>query len=400
VSTTGEDLKQRCERVHSGLGQAIDWVEEVRSGAPRLERDCDGLVEKLRRSRNLCRRLGAAAMRPLSIGVFGMSQAGKSYLVSSLARSAQGHLFTQLEGHRFNFIGHINPPGGGKEATGLVTRFTRRASQAPPGYPVELTLFSEADLIKILGNSFFNDFDKERVSIESDPVRVREHLEKYARDQQARPTGGLDEDAMVDVMDYFEKRFARSMEPLRGDFWPTVIELAPRLPAQQRGGLLSLLWGEIPELTRAYVQLRDGLEKLSGVRTVYVPLDALVIGSGDDFRWNPDSIINRHVEPPRQGRSGAAARGAGGGRPAAARGRGGTFPVGDAHRGADVCALRRSGGGAAGARRPARLPRLPRPPACHQSRRGARAGRARGRRSGRAAAAARQGGLPVRALHR
>jgi hypothetical protein len=45
-------------------------------------------------------------------------------------------------------------------------------------------------------------------------------------------------------------------------------------------------------LTRAYVQLRDGLEKLSGVRTVYVPLDALVIGSGDDFQWNPDSIIN------------------------------------------------------------------------------------------------------------
>ena len=133
MSTTGEDLKQRCERVHSGLGQAIEWVEEVRSGAPRLERDGDGLVEKLRRSRNLCRRLGAAAMRPLSIGVFGMSQAGKSYLVSSLARGAHGHLFTELEGHRFNFIGHINPPGGGKEATGLVTRFTRRAESGAAG---------------------------------------------------------------------------------------------------------------------------------------------------------------------------------------------------------------------------------------------------------------------------
>lgn len=290
--STGEDLKQRCERVHSGLGQAIDWVEKVRIGTSQLERDADGLVETLRRSRNQCRRLGAAALRPLSIGVFGMSQAGKSYLVSSLARGANGHLFTEIEGHRLNFIGHVNPPGGGKEATGLVTRFTRRPSSAPPGYPVELTLFTEADLIKILGNSFFNDFDKERVSIDSDPAHVRAHLEKYARDRRAQPTGGLDEDAMVDVMDYFNKRFARSMEPLRGDFWPTVIELAPRLPAPQRGALLSLLWGEIPELTRAYVQLRDGLEKLSGVRTVYVPLDALVIGSGDDLQWNPDSIIN------------------------------------------------------------------------------------------------------------
>ena len=172
MSTTREALKQRCDEVRTGLGQGIDWVSEVRANSPRLERDADGLTEKLRRSRNLYRRLGSAALRPLSIGVFGMSQAGKSYLISSLARGPEGQLFTKLDGHSVNFIGHINPPGGGKEATGLVTRFTRRAVATPPGFPIELTLFSEADLVKILGNSFLNDFDRERIGIESDAEEI------------------------------------------------------------------------------------------------------------------------------------------------------------------------------------------------------------------------------------
>jgi len=295
VSTPSEAIHHRCDEVHAGLGQAIDWVTDVRRTAPRLDRDADGLVEKLRRSRNLCRRLGTAAERPLAIGVFGMSQAGKSYLISSLARAAHGELFTELDGHRLNFIGHINPPGGGKEATGLVTRFTRQRPPTPKGYPVELTLFSETDLIKILGNSFFNDFDRERVTVKSDPEEIRQHLAAFEPQRQPQPTGGLDEDAMIDLMDYFEKRFSKSMEPLKADFWPTVIDLAPRLPAAPRAELLAPLWGEIADFTRVYVQLRSALERLANARQVYVPLEALVVATASGFHWNQDSIVNVDV---------------------------------------------------------------------------------------------------------
>jgi len=295
VSSTSETIQQRCTAVHAGLGEAVEWVTDVRRTAPRLDRDADGLIEKLRRSRNLCRRLGAAARRPLAIGVFGMSQAGKSYLISSLARAAHGELFTELDGHRLNFIGHINPPGGGKEATGLVTRFTRQRPHTPDGYPVELTLFSETDLVKILGNSFFNDFDRERVTVKSDPDDIRQHLAPFEAQRQARPVGSLDEDAMVDLMDYFAKRYAKSMEPLAADFWPTVIDLAPRLPAAQRAALLSPLWGEVEDFTRVYVQLRAALERLGDARHVYVPLDALVVATAGGFHWNQDSIVNVDV---------------------------------------------------------------------------------------------------------
>jgi len=288
-------LKERCDEVHAGLGEAVTWVNDVRPTARRLDRDADGLVETLRRNRNLCRRLSQAAERPLSIGVFGMSQAGKSYLISTLARAEHGELFTELESKRFNFISHVNPPGGGKEATGLVTRFTRRPVDGPAGFPIRLTLFSEADLVKILGNSFFHDFDRERVNVVSDPDEIRKHLARFEALRRPQPTGGLDEDAMVDLMDYFERRFARSMEPLRSDFSPTVIHLAPRLAPAERGELLSVLWGGIAELTRVYVQLRNVLQGLSNARTVYAPIEALVVAKDGGYAWNEQSIVNVDV---------------------------------------------------------------------------------------------------------
>lgn len=295
MTSIPEQLAQRADALFGGCGEAVDWVRDVRPSAPRLDRDADGLTEKLRRTRNLCRRLGQAATRPVSIGVFGMSQAGKSYLISSLARAASGQLETDLDGERLNFIGHINPPGGGKEATGLVTRFTRHATKAPRGYPIELTLFTEADVVKILGNSFFNDFDRERVTFDVDPDRIREHVARYEKQRQPQPTGGLDEDDMVGLLDYFDHRYTRSNEPLKADFWPAAIDLAPRLPARARGELLSVLWGGIAGFTDVFVTLHDALETLSGAGQVYVPLEALVVRTGDHYEWSADSLLNVDV---------------------------------------------------------------------------------------------------------
>lgn len=295
MSTAPEALVARSTTMIEGAGDAVAWVKEVRRGSQRLDREADGLIEKLRRTRNLCRRLGAAARRPLSVGVFGMSQAGKSYLISSLARGADGELQTVLDGHSLSFIGHINPPGGGKEATGLVTRFTRQPLTAPAGFPIELALFSEADLVKVLGNSFFNDFDPNRVALNSEETHIREHLGTLERRRLPNPSGGLAEDDMVDLLDYFTKRFDRPMEPLRADYWPTAVELAPRLGPADRARLLSVLWGEIPEFTDAYLRLRNVLAQLSYARVVYVPLEALVAPAGRDFEWRPDSILNVDV---------------------------------------------------------------------------------------------------------
>lgn len=291
MSRTPDILSKRCQGLYQGAGQAIGWVAEVRPGAQRLDRDADGLIERLRRSRNLARRLGQAAKRPMSAGFFGLSQAGKSYLISSLARGDNGRLETVLDGERLDFIDHINPPGGGKEATGLVTRFTRKQPITTHGYPVLLSLLNEADMVKILGNSFFLDFDRERANFDIPQETILARLKELQGRRQAKPTGGMDEDDVVDLSDYFDRRFKKSNEPLAGLFWPTAIGLAPYLLPADRARLFALVWGELPEFTDAYAKLRQFLQSLSFATEVHAPTSALVEQTGSVYSQS-NSIMN------------------------------------------------------------------------------------------------------------
>ncbi|MGP6478923.1 virulence factor SrfC family protein, partial [Rahnella aceris] len=123
------------------------------------------LVRYVRKAAHRAERLARAAGRPMCAGVFGPSQAGKSYLVEVLARPEDGALRARFDGHEpVDFLAEINPIGE-KEATGLVTRFTAgagagtQAGQTPPGAPVRLRVLSELDLVKVLCNTFLHDGD-------------------------------------------------------------------------------------------------------------------------------------------------------------------------------------------------------------------------------------------------
>ena len=288
-------LDHRCQTVFGSAGEAIRWVGDVRANSGRLDSDADGLIQRLRQVRNLCRRLGAAAQRLPSVGVFGMSQAGKSYLISSLARAEGGQLDTILGGQRLSFIGHVNPPGGGKEATGLVTRFTRQSSEPPEGFPVKLSLFCEADIVKVLGNSYFEDFDQESVDSLTDHEEIRRLLAELSAQRLPAANGGLSEDDLVDLSDYFEQLSRKAMSPLRADFWPTAIELAPCLDLESRARLFSILWGGIQEFSETYLILSKALAELAHARTAFAPLEALVTESTNGYEWRADSILNVDV---------------------------------------------------------------------------------------------------------
>ena len=287
-----QHLVQRWNAVHEGAGEAIDWVLTTSKTAPRLEQEAPSLVEKLRRARNQAQRLAVAAARPMTVGLFGLSQAGKSYLISALAADRQGKLETRFDGECLDFLQHINPPGGGSEATGLVTRFTRTSIDTPHGYPIKLTLMTEADIIKVLGNSFFNDFDREKVSLPTDGDHVLAVLKELAKRRQGAPVPGMSADEVVDLQDYFQERFAASMAPLKADYWPHAVELAPCLAPQDRARLFAILWGEIPELTQTYQLLRGALEKLSFARVVHAPLDALVERTPNGGLTQANSIMS------------------------------------------------------------------------------------------------------------
>jgi hypothetical protein len=281
---------QRYLQIRDACGDAIAWIEANRGNSPRLDQESAALTLHLRRVRNVARALGRTADRPFSIGFFGLSQAGKSYLISAVAANASGRFDITVGGERLGFLTHVNPPGAGKEATGLVTRLTRRPVASPAGFPVRLHLLSQADLVKVLGNAYFKDFDRERAPFYVDGTKVREQLAGLEQRRRSAPMPGMDADDVIEIQDYFEKRFPHSTYPLKADFWPTAVSIVGFLGTDERAELFSLLWGGVRELTDTFALLSQSLTKLRFAATVDCPIAALV-ERDKDGSWTPTRSI-------------------------------------------------------------------------------------------------------------
>lgn len=275
MTTTPEQdkLAQDCSDVADLTGRALAWIEDPEN-ADLVGAEARSLGHQMRRGARRARRLAKSARTRMSVSVFGPSQAGKSFLVSVLARPNEGRLVADFNGPggQLDYISEVNPEGEG-ESTGLVTRFTMAKEPTPEGFPIKLTLLSEADILRTIINSFFNDGD------ESEPVPeasvIAAHLDAFkSRAGVAQP--GLDYDAVQEVGEYVENVFRKSayaaaLKP----FWDEAAEIAPRLNIADRGPFFALLWGGHEPLGDLYMQLATALAQLDHAEEVWVGLDAL-----------------------------------------------------------------------------------------------------------------------------
>ncbi|WP_225086904.1 virulence factor SrfC family protein [Pectobacterium colocasium] len=297
-----QSLTQGWSAIAQGCKEALGWVETVRANSRRLDNEADKLTLSLLRTCNQANSLTQVATTPMTVGFFGISQAGKSYLISALAAGSDGMLEATYGNQQVDFIKEVNPVGGGKEATGLVTRFTKQIPTSPAGYPVPLRLFSEIDLAKILANAWFNDFNHEQLSYQLDENHIEEHLRPFLqRAEQGAPYNGVSSEDVVALWDYLNASFKKSVEKLEHAYWPQVLKIAPMLSSGERAKLFSLLWGELPALTETYRSLATVLDKLNHARMVFAPLETLIDQSNGSI-MNVDSLSrlgshqDRHVE--------------------------------------------------------------------------------------------------------
>lgn len=286
------ELVEAAQRLAKGSAAARQWVREVRATSVSVDNEASSLTGATRRAENIARKVRGAAGRRNCVGVFGPSQAGKSYLVSALARRPKGALTADFAGRRHDFLREINPPGD-RESTGLVTRFTLQpAGAGDPEYPVSLRLLSETDLVKILANSFFSDFDQNNAKLKpASGDEVRRTVEKARTRVNAQVTAvHLDEIELFDLGEYFRQYFANQAATLdAAGYWEQVIELAPRLSVQDRAELFGVLWNSLSDFTTLLVRLVEGLERLRHAPEASVEIGALI---PREANGQPRSIID------------------------------------------------------------------------------------------------------------
>ena len=269
------ELARACETAGDAAKKALEWISDPKN---------DGLIGQervflertIRSQAYRARRFAASLERPMCVGVFGPSQAGKSYLVSVLARKGDTltALFDDPERPEVDFIRDINPYGE-KEATGLVTRFSIEKPATPKDFPVALRLLTQTDVLKIICNSYFFDGDLEAET----PVSAKEidaHISGLS--SSCRPamwtcfgkrTSGTSKNiSCASCAARRRKSSRRSGNASRA--------LAPWLAIKERAELFSVLWGRHKELTDLFVALLECLDKLGFAENAYCPLAALI----------------------------------------------------------------------------------------------------------------------------
>ena len=252
----------------STLEQAIAETQSVIAGQAEAENEALVLRDLALRTRKLRR----AWARKQSLGLFGPSQAGKSFLVGALLSHELGSLEVLSRRGEVDFLKEINPAKG-VESTGVVTRFS--ASPSPPLRKGDFC----CELLSLEGvlHSMATGFLVECTSPPVDVDRVERTL-REARLQAGPPAPAVYARAWESVWHELTKKYQ--------DRHPYLNELR-RHPAL-KGGLgadigtaagwvlvYSLLWGgpgyarDLDQLMRLLV---GGIEQLAHAEAVEVGL--------------------------------------------------------------------------------------------------------------------------------
>ncbi|MCV6584880.1 MAG: putative virulence factor [Marinibacterium sp.] len=269
-----QTLSDRCASFSKAARDAVDWITDPEN-SDTVGHAGSALVRTLGRQARRADKLSSAARSNMAVSVFGPSQAGKSFLVSVLARPENGQLVADYAGPdgQLDYISAINPEGEG-ESTGLVTRFTMTRIQTPDGFPIPLRLLSESDVARTIINSFYRDGDQSETPPKPDEIKAL--LQTY-RGKTGAPSPSMDADGVWEIAEYVESTFARSTYASKLEsFWDEAAQIAPNLSLADRADFLAVLWGGHQPLTDLYKQLAGAAERLGNATQVFAPLSALV----------------------------------------------------------------------------------------------------------------------------
>ena len=275
-----QELLDHTKQTEKAVQDGIVWLQAPQN-VERIGEAVQSIERELKRGVVEARRLSEAVVRPMAVAVFGASQAGKSYLISVLARH-EGDLLAEFDGldKPVSYIRDINIDNR-TESTGLVTRFTINKEATPAGFPVCLRWLSHTDLIKILANSYYfdgrpNDFPESG--------EIADHVQHFAGRAGAPQNNGLTQEDIWDLQDYFNHYMTAllSLTKKLDGFWSAAGRVCPNLGIDDLGGFLSILWGKEAAITKLYRDMVGALQQLGFPKTAYVPFSS-IDGTRDDL---------------------------------------------------------------------------------------------------------------------
>lgn len=258
------------------INKSLEWIKKNKP------QDYDQKYIQLIELRRSLRKVLSASYNNPGIAAFGKSQVGKSYLISCLLQD-NGKPFMVKSGNQLhNFVYKINPPsdnGGGKESTGVITRFSafnRDPKRYSEKYPVLVKAFSVVDLLLVLADSYFNDFG-DYVVIDEEYIesKCQEWEAKYSN-APVMPDTPVKSDDILFMKYYFSKYIHHAHTLNKTSLFDHLTMIIERIPSSDYPSVFSCLWNNETEFNNVFSRLLATLSSFNFAEYIYLPIESVL----------------------------------------------------------------------------------------------------------------------------
>lgn len=254
------------------LNQMLDWLKA--NDKNRYEKYFFTLIKE----RLHLKVLKDALSENPGIAAYGESQKGKSYLIGNLLQNNGMPFMIESPEGEYNFVEDINPIGGGKEATGVVTRFTSFKlfpNRYNAKYPVLMKVFSVTEIVSILCDGFHNDV-MDYVSLNDDEIKERanEIYNKYISKPDAQEI--VIEDDILSIKSYIHKFIHNAQYLSRSVYLDKLALVIRKIPVSEWNEAFKIFWIDNTDVSQLFIRLIDCLGNINYEREIYLPIDAVL----------------------------------------------------------------------------------------------------------------------------
>lgn len=258
------------------IESANDWVKSSLEGEKQKNAH-----HNLVNYRRLLKKKKLALEGNPAAAIYGESQVGKSYLISSLLTEESKPFSIAGEGlPNYNFIEEINPPGGGSESTSLVSRFSVKFKPHNPQFPIQANLLTPIDLVLVLCDSFYNDIKSvHELTLSSE--QINSEVEKIIINLiGTQHQSILGEDDIWDIRDYFKDYLPKAFNVLDSCFFDKTSLILSKCNPNEWKNIFSLLWNKNEKITNLFDTLISEYEKLNFCNKIYLPIESVLYRHG------------------------------------------------------------------------------------------------------------------------
>lgn len=273
-------MKQKIEAQIENINNSLEWIKNNKP------QDYDQKFIQLIELRRSLRKVLSASNNNPGIAAFGKSQVGKSYLISCLLQDNGKPFMVKAGSELHNFVYKINPPsdnGGGKESTGVITRFSsfnrddkRESKLYSEDYPVLVKAFSVVDLLLVLADSYFNDFG-DYVVIDEDYIDsiCTEWKNKYSN-APIIDNSPIKSDDMLFMKYYFNKYIHHAHTLNKTSLFDHLTMIVERIPATDYPSIFACLWNNEKEFNNVFTRLLSTLSSFNYAEYIYLPIESVL----------------------------------------------------------------------------------------------------------------------------